>query len=197
MTTVKALILTGYGLNCDHETAYVFDQAGATSQRVHINSLIKGDVKLSDYQIMAFVGGFSWGDDHGAGVIQAIRMKTHLENQIQAFMEKGNLIIGICSGFQTLVNMGVLPGGGTSMKRSVAFLHNDMGNFRNDWVHLKVNTNSPCVFTRDMDFVEYPIRHGEGKFYAETKRGTLIELVAHFTKNEPKGEFVIVVGGKE
>jgi len=196
MTAVEALILTGYGMNCDHETAYAFDKAGATSQRVHINSLINGDIKLSDYKIMVFVGGFSWGDDHGAGVIQAIRMNTHLGNQIQTFVENGNLIIGICNGFQTLVNMGILPDGVTSLKRSVALVHNDVGNFRDDWVHLKINANSPCVFTRDMDLVEYPIRHGEGKFYAESKiLKKLIrqnQIVLRYAKSDgslAKGEF--------
>jgi hypothetical protein len=76
MSKIRALVLTGYGLNCDHETAYAFKSAGAVSERVHINSLIKGEVSLDKFNIMAFVGGFSWGDDHGAGVIQAVRMKT-------------------------------------------------------------------------------------------------------------------------
>ena len=167
MKPVNALILTGYGMNCDHETAHSFELAGAKAQRVHINSLVNGDVSLSDFQIVAFVGGFSWGDDHGAGVVQAIRMNTHLGEQIQAFMTGGNLIIGICNGFQTLVNMGLLPGGEHSKERCVALVHNDGGNFRDDWVHLKINEKSPCVFTKNMDLVEYPIRHGEGKFYAD------------------------------
>jgi phosphoribosylformylglycinamidine synthase len=73
---VKALVLTGYGLNCDHETAYALELSGAVAHRHHINSLIEGAVNLKDYQILVFGGGFSWGDDHGAGVIQAVRMKT-------------------------------------------------------------------------------------------------------------------------
>ncbi|PLX45814.1 MAG: phosphoribosylformylglycinamidine synthase, partial [Desulfobacteraceae bacterium] len=73
MSMVNALVLTGYGLNCDHETAYALELSGAVAHRHHINSLIEGAVKLKDYQIMVFGGGFSWGDDHGAGVIQAVR----------------------------------------------------------------------------------------------------------------------------
>ena len=110
MSDVNVVVLTGYGLNCDNETAYGFELAGAKSHRIHINSLIDGSVSLDDYQIMAFGGGFSWGDDHGAGVIQAVRMRTNIGSQIHDFVERGNLIKGICNGFQTLVNMGLMPG---------------------------------------------------------------------------------------
>ena len=167
MSNVKVLVLAGYGMNCDHETAFAFELAGATAIRVHINSLIDGSVRLDDFDIMAFVGGFSWGDDHGAGVIQAVRMKTNIGDKILEFVEKQNLVIGICNGFQTLVNLGLLPGLDRDYgQRSIALTHNDCGNFRNDWVNLKVNPNSPCIFTGGIDRIELPIRHGEGKFYA-------------------------------
>jgi phosphoribosylformylglycinamidine synthase subunit PurQ / glutaminase len=168
MSGVKVLVLAGYGLNCDHETAYAFELAGAKAQRVHINSLIDGAVELEPFHIMAFVGGFGWGDDHGAGVVQAVKLKTRIGDKILEFVERGNLIIGICNGFQAIVNMGLLPGfDNIYTKRSVALTFNDCGNFRDDWVYLKVNHSSPCVFTRDMDKIELPIRHGEGKFYSD------------------------------
>jgi len=168
MKDVKVLVLSGYGLNCDHETAYAFSLAGAVPERVHINSLIDGSVKLSDYRIMTFVGGFGWGDDHGAGVIQAVRLKTNLGDKLFRFIDAGNLIIGICNGFQALVNLGLLPGIDRDYgKRSVALIYNDCGNFRDQWVTLKVNPASPCIFTRGMDRMELPVRHGEGKFYSD------------------------------
>jgi phosphoribosylformylglycinamidine synthase I len=176
MSDVKALVLTGYGLNCDHETAYCFELAGAKAVRVHINSLIDGSVSLEDFQIMAFVGGFSWGDDHGASVIQAVRLKTNIGNKILKFVENGNLVLGICNGFQSLVNLGLLPGFDHDYKtRSVALTFNDCGNFRDDWVTLKVNTQSPCIFTRGLERMELPIRHAEGKFYAD--KATIERLV--------------------
>ncbi|PIE75056.1 MAG: phosphoribosylformylglycinamidine synthase I [Deltaproteobacteria bacterium] len=166
MNKVKALILTGFGLNCDEETAHAFEMAGAKADKIHINDLVNGDISIHDYKILAFGGGFSWGDEHGAGVLQAIRMKTHLGNELAEFVEKDNLIIGICNGFQTLVNIGLLPGFSLgSYEREVALIHND-GNFIDDWVNLKVE-KSNCVFTRGIDFMELPVRHGEGKFYAE------------------------------
>lgn len=166
--TVKALVLTGYGLNCDMETAHSLEMAGASAHRVHINSLIDGSARLSDYRILVFGGGFSWGDDHGAGVIQAVRMKHNLGDKLTDFVDKGNLVIGICNGFQTIVNLGLLPGfDGDYTTRSVALTYNDCGNFRNDWITLRFNADSPCVFTRDLDVLDLPVRHGEGKFITD------------------------------
>ena len=168
MNHVKALVLTGYGLNCDHETAYALALSGAEAHRVHINSLIAGAVNLMDFQILVFGGGFSWGDDHGAGVVQAVRMKTNLGDKIQAFIDAGNLVLGICNGFQTLVNLGLLPGFDRDYtQRSVALTFNDCGNFRDQWVTLKVVPASSCIFTAGLDILELPVRHGEGKFYAQ------------------------------
>ena len=164
----NVLVLTGFGLNCDHETAYAFELAGASARRVHINALIAGEVSLEDFQILAFGGGFSWGDDHGAGVIQAMRLKTNIGDKLLDFVAARKLIIGICNGFQTLVNLGLLPGiDGDYAQRSVALTYNDCGNFRDQWVHLKINPDSACVFTQGMQPLELPVRHGEGKFYAE------------------------------
>ncbi len=163
----KVLVLTGYGLNCDIETAHACEQAGARADRVHINDVISGAANLSDYQMIVFIGGFSWGDDHGAGVIQAVRMKKHAGDRIATFVEDGNLVLGICNGFQTIVNMGLLPGFDNDYQtRATALTYNDCGNFRDDWVHLAIDSESPCVFTRGMTHVELPIRHGEGKLVA-------------------------------
>ena len=171
----NVLVLTGFGLNCDHETAYAFELAGAAPRRVHINSLISGDVAVDDFQILAFGGGFSWGDDHGAGVIQALRMKTNLGDQLLDFVAADKLVIGICNGFQTLVNLGLLPAiDGDYTQRSVALINNDCGNFRDQWVRVKMDAASPCVFTRGIDTLDMPVRHGEGKFY--TREDTLAAL---------------------
>ena len=169
----KALVLTGFGLNCDWETTHALELAGAEAHRVHINQLVMGEkigeiARLEDYQIFAFIGGFSWGDDHGAGVIFATKLLYNIGEDILRFIEEGNLVIGICNGFQAMVNVGLLPGfDGDYRSRTVALIGNDCGNFRDQWVHLKVETGSPCVFTRGLEHLELPVRHGEGKFYAE------------------------------
>ena len=163
---IRALVLTGFGLNCDLETAHALELAGAEAERVHINALVDGSARLADYQILAFGGGFSWGDDHGAGVLQAVRLRTNIGDQLRGFVESQRLVIGICNGFQTLVNLGLLPGfDGDYQTRSVALTNNDCGNFRDDWITLKMDPQASCVFTEGIDRIDLPIRHGEGKFY--------------------------------
>ena len=165
--TVHVLVLTGYGLNCDFETAYAFELAGALSTRVHINALISRETFLKDYDILVFDGGFSWGDDHGAGVLEAVRIGSNIGDALFEFIEDGKLVLGICNGFQALVNLGLLPGFDENYKtRQVALTFNDCGNFRDDWVPLLSNPESPCVFTEGVTRIELPVRHGEGKFYA-------------------------------
>ena len=173
----RALVLTGYGLNCDYETAHVFRLAGAEPVKVHINDLIGGQVSLQDFQIMAFIGGFAWADDHGAGVILATKLRRHLESELSDFISRGNYVIGICNGFQALVNLGLLPGGeGGLLKREVALTYNDCGNFRDQWVHLKVEPTA-CVFAQGPGHIELPVRHAEGKFVADPE--TLARLEAN------------------
>lgn len=172
MTDVKALVLTGYGLNCDSETNFSLRLAGAQSHRIHINDLIRAEktglkTALKDYHILVFGGGFSWADDHGAGVLMASKLKHHLGKDMERFIEEGKLILGICNGFQCLVNLGLLPGFEYDYReRRVALTYNDSGNFIDTWVGLKINPESPCVFTKGLSLLELPVRHGEGKFYA-------------------------------
>jgi len=164
---VRVLVLTGFGLNCDFETAYAFELAGAVSTRVHINALIAGEDDLKGYDILVFDGGFSWGDDHGAGVLEAVRFRSNMGEALLEFIEEGKLVLGICNGFQALVNLGLLPGfDGDYKTRQVALTFNDCGNFRDDWVSLAGSAQSPCVFTRGISQLELPVRHGEGKFFA-------------------------------
>ena len=201
MTVVRALILTGYGLNCDYETDYSFKVAGAESHRVHINELIRIEKSspgtgLSHYHILVFGGGFSWADDHGAGVLLASKLRFTIGEQIQRFIRDGKLIIGICNGFQSLVNLGLLPGfEGNYTERRVALTYNDSGNFIDSWVNLRISSDTPCVFTKGIDQIELPVRHGEGKFYTSNEDIERLvqnnQVVAQYadTKGEPaKGE---------
>lgn len=199
---VKALVLTGFGLNCDIETAHAFETAGANAHRVHINSLISGKVALDDFHILAFGGGFSWGDDHGAGVIQALKLKNHIGEKILSFVNQGKLVIGICNGFQTLVNLGLLPGIDKDYQtRSVALTWNDCGNFRDQWVNLSINPDSPCVFTKGLiseKFIELPIRHAQGKFVAEKSVVERLiannQVVLRYADENPNGSVYEIAG---
>lgn len=178
---VKALILTGYGLNCDYETEHALILAGAEARRIHINDVINssGEI-LADYHILVFGGGFSWADDHGAGVVFASKIKFNIGEQINRFIKDGKLIIGICNGFQSLVNIGLLPGFDENYtSREVALAGNDKGNFIDSWVKLKTNPESNCIFTKGIDTIDLPVRHAEGKFYADND--TIEKL---FTSNQ-------------
>jgi phosphoribosylformylglycinamidine synthase subunit PurQ / glutaminase len=178
MIVPRALVLTGFGLNCDGETAYALVVAGARVERIHLNSLLEGERNLLDFQIFVVGGGFSWGDDHGAGVVMAMRMKHRMSDKLLDFVNRGGLVLGICNGFQVLVNLGLLPFfEPPDLKREVALIGNDCGSFRDQWVALAANPSSPCIFTRGMKAVDLPVRHGEGKFYAEP--AVIERLIAH------------------
>ncbi len=164
----KALVLTGYGINCDIETQHAFKLAGARAQRVHINDLINGKERLSDYHILSFPGGFSFGDDIASGKVLANMVKYNIGEQIQEFIDSGKLILGICNGFQAMVKMGLLPGFNEDYAtQEVTLTYNDSGRFEDRWVHLKANKISNCMFTKEIENIYLPVRHGEGKFVAK------------------------------
>jgi len=166
--TPKVLVLTGYGINCDIETQHAFKLAGARAERVHINDLINGKERLSDYHILSFPGGFSFGDDIASGKVLANMVKYNIGEQIQEFIDSGKLILGICNGFQAMVKMGLLPGFNDDYAtQEVTLTYNDSGRFEDRWVHLKANKISKCVFTKGIENIYLPVRHGEGKFVAK------------------------------
>lgn len=203
MSLVRAIVLTGFGLNCDLETAHALQVAGAKTERVHLNSLVWGERSLRDFQILVVGGGFSWGDDHGAGVIMALRLKHRLGDALLEFVARGGVVIGICNGFQVLVNVGLLPAfTPAQLTREVALINNDCANFRDQWVHLAVNGRSPCILTRDIQTLELPVRHGEGKFYAEASvidrliaNGQVFMRYADALGNPARGEFPLNPNG--
>ncbi len=165
---IKVLVITGFGLNCEKETAAAFSLVGASPEQVHLNDLIAGKHTLDEYQMLVFIGGFSFGDHLGSGTVFANRVKFQLRDQLEKFVADGKLVMGICNGFQTLTRLGMVPAlGGDYFTQQAALAHNDCGTFRDDWCCLGVNPDSPCVFTRGMKQVRLPLRHGEGKFVAD------------------------------
>ena len=107
--SVNAIVLTGFGINCDNETQGALARAGASARRVHLNDVIADPALLGDYHIMAIPGGFSFGDHVASGKILANRLRGKLGGPVQQFIADGKLIIGICNGFQVMVKMGLLP----------------------------------------------------------------------------------------
>lgn len=194
----RVLIFSGYGLNCEEETKFAFEQVGAKAEIVHVNDLIKNPKRFSKYQIAAFPGGFSYGDDTGSGNAYAHRIKNHLWDNFLGFVRKDKLIIGICNGFQILANLGVLPALNKNYgQREVALLHNDSARYTVRWTDLKVENNqSPWL--AGLNNLSLPIAHSEGKFYAppkilnELKKKRLIAL--RYVSFNPNGSLFDIAG---
>jgi phosphoribosylformylglycinamidine synthase I len=159
----KALVIRTAGTNCDKESVYAFEHAGAKVDLRHINFL-KKHKSLADYNIICFPGGFSYGDNLGAGKIMALELNLWLKDAIKDFADKGGLAIGICNGFQIMVKTGLLPD--VDFQQKVTLTDNDCGRFEARWVHLKPEGGS--VWLKGLpQVITLPVAHGEGKFYAE------------------------------
>lgn len=168
----KALIIRTAGINCDKETEFAFNLAGAKTDLQHIN-YVKKKNNLSDYQIICIPGGFSYGDDLGAGKIFSLEFLYWLKDQLKAFIDKGGLILGICNGFQVLVKTGILPD--LDFQQKVTLTVNDSGRFEDRWVYLKVESEN--IWLKDLpELINLPVAHGEGKFYAESSILDKIEI---------------------
>ncbi len=167
MNKPKTLVLTGYGVNCDAETKFAFDYAGAEADIVHINDLIERPSVLKNYQIFVFPGGFSYGDDTGSGKALANRIKNNLFDEIKAFTERDTLMLGICNGFQVMACLGVVPGPGISVRPEVALMNNSSFRYQCRWVDLKAEKDCPSVFLKGIEKLHIPVAHGEGNFYAD------------------------------
>lgn len=181
MGRVRALILRAAGTNCDEETAFAFEQAGATTSLVHIAALLSGEKRLADYQIMAIPGGFTYGDDLGAGRVLANEIRLKLGEDIKSFTRGGGLILGICNGFQVLVKSGILPAPTSPDQPRLTLTTNDSGRFECRWVFLAVNDKSPCLFTREIERLELPVAHGEGKVVAPPEALAGLNVALYYT----------------
>jgi phosphoribosylformylglycinamidine synthase I len=159
----RTLILRAAGVNCDIETAHAFELAGAVPKTVHVNRILENPRLLDEFQIAAFPGGFSYGDDIAAGKILANQIAHHLAEPMQRFVEAGKPVIGICNGFQVLIKTNLLLGGLAGARAAATLTNNDCGRFIDRWVHLSRKSNK-CIWTQGIERLELPIAHGEGKF---------------------------------
>ena len=181
MAKVRTLILRAPGTNCDIETDFAFRQAGAEVVSVHVNRLIRREQLLSDYHIMVIPGGFTYGDDIAAGKVLANELRLKLGEDIMRFVEGGGLILGICNGFQVMVKAGILPEPGDSSLSRLTLANNDSGRFECRWVHLGVNKESPCVFTKGIESMYLPVAHGEGKVVADPEVLPGLNVALYYT----------------
>ncbi len=158
------MILHANGSNRDRDAALAVQLSGGKPEIVHINQLLDNERKLEDYAMLIVPGGFSYGDDLGAGVLWALDLRARFQDQLTAFVKSGQPVLGICNGFQTLVKAGILPGDHLEM-RSSTLTFNQSGHFECRWVTLEVNKNSSSIFLQGLDdVIDCPVAHGEGRF---------------------------------
>ena len=178
MNKPRVLVIRAPGTNCDAETAFAFEVAGANSDLIHISRLAEGQPRLDSYQVFAIPGGFSYGDDLGAGKVQANELELRLRDQLVPFVERGGLVLGICNGFQVLVRAGLLPvpfGG-----QRVSLLPNSSGKYECRWVHLRSAPGNSCVFTRGIERIDLAVGHGEGRLFVPAEAVKDIVPALHY-----------------
>jgi phosphoribosylformylglycinamidine synthase I len=164
MLSPRAMILRAPGTNCDHETAHAFERAGAIARRVHVKAFAERPALADDFQILCIPGGFSYGDDIASGRIFALELKMRLGDSLRHFRDKGGLVLGICNGFQVLLQTGLLLGDPTTGRPMASLAHNRSGRFIDRWVHLRAEQGK-CLFLQGIDgLFDLPIAHGEGRF---------------------------------
>ena len=163
--TVQVCIVTGFGINTEREMALAFELAGARAAWLHVNDLIAAPERLGEFGIFVVPGGFSFGDHLGSGAMLAALMARTLREALAAFIARGGLVLGVCNGFQVLTRMGLVPGL-DGWSQSVALVHNDSGRYEDRWVEVRFDPASPCLWTRGIERLALPVRHGEGKLVA-------------------------------
>ena len=204
MSRPRICVVRAPGTNCDIETAFAFESCGGHAERVHVFRLLEQPERLAEYQVLCVPGGFSYGDDLGAGVIFSRQLRGRLGAALAAFLERDTLMLGICNGFQVLLKAGILPGGAEAWppapdaQPDATLTWNDNGHYTDRWVRLRVAAGGN-VFLRGMDALDLPIAHAEGKLVVRNasaldawRRGGQIAL--EYDPHNPNGSVANIAG---
>jgi phosphoribosylformylglycinamidine synthase len=179
---IRVCVLRVGGTNCDAETQRAFQELGVQAESVHVNELIKRQ-NLLDYSVLVFPGGFSFGDYVRSGVIFARHLSAKLGKELTTFVDEGRPILGICNGFQILVEFGLLPGfKGMSAYPEATLTTNEPQGFKCEWIYLKQENKGKCAFTSKIPsgkVLRMPIAHGEGRLlFPKQKEDALLRRPA-------------------
>lgn len=161
MAKPRVLVLRAPGINCDEETAFAWQRAGADCDLIHVKQLIAAPESLDHTQLITIPGGFSYGDDIASGKILANQLNHHLGDRLRTFVDRGGLVLGICNGFQVLVRMGLLPGVDCGVRATLAL--NESGRYEDRWVRLRATAKCRCHFVEPGEEFDLPVGHGEGR----------------------------------
>jgi phosphoribosylformylglycinamidine synthase len=184
MSTPRAIVLTGFGINCEEEMAAAYVLAGAQADIVHLNDVFLEKVSIHEYDILNFPGGFSFGDDLGSGKVLANKLQYRrlasgslFMDELQRFLGDGKFVMGVCNGFQALVKMGLLPNVHGRNEQEVTLTTNNSGKFEDRWVTCRNAGDNRTPFLQGIDVLDLPVRHGEGKLVlsSEAVRERILE----------------------
>src|SRR5579883_977380 len=190
MSKNRALVISGDGINCESETIWGLQAAGFQGDEVHITSLLSKPSLLNDYALIVFPGGFSFGDEIASGKVLAIKIMDKLQDAMHQCIEKDRLVLGICNGFQALVQMSLLPDSQNGAEKTVSLVHNEGGHFINKWVELEVPAPARTGFFAGLEKIELPIRHGEGRIRPKSGKEEYIDRHATLRyANDVNGSF--------
>src|SRR5579863_6407265 len=159
----RAIVLRAAGINCDQEAQAACEKVGFAADVLHVNRLIERPKLVQEYGFLIVPGGFSFGDDLGAGKVLANELKARLVPELREFIQAGRLMLGICNGFQVLTKAGLLPDPQAASWAQATLGNNDSGKFEDRWIRLKV-CSLKSEFLKEEEVIELPIAHGEGKF---------------------------------
>lgn len=173
--TIKALVLTGEGINCETETAYAFQKAGASSTMMHLNDFLELN-SLDNFDILVFPGGFSFGDEIRSGKIVAELIKLHQFDAIKNFIEQGKPVLGVCNGFQILTQLGVFN---NFEERSFTLSENREGKFIDKWIELELLPNTSLWLKEISTDLFMPIRHKEGRIIGQIPKDQILLKYAY------------------
>jgi len=200
MTRPTAMVLRAAGTNCDKESAYALELAGFRAERVHVFGLMEDPRRLEAVQLLMIPGGFSYGDDVAAGKILANQMIHRLAGPLNAFVEAGKLVLGVCNGFQVLIKSGLLPWGraAAAAGRDATLAWNDCGRFVDRWVRLRTHSGH-CAFLAGGQRLRLPIAHAEGKFVPRdeavlARLGDGDQVAVRYDGDNPNGSIDDIAG---
>ncbi len=165
--TFRVCVLRVGGTNCDAETRRSLAEFGVFAEVLHMNQ-IAGKGRLEEYDGLVIPGGFAYGDYVRAGVIWAKEILVKMGSEMRDFLDEGKPILGICNGFQVLVETGILPGiEGISLLPTAALATNFSAKYECRWIHVKHENQGNCIFTRNItrnQVLCMPVAHAEGSF---------------------------------
>jgi len=154
---ITAAILKFPGTNNDAETERALAAAGFSTKILPVTLLNKNDIM--NYSLIVIPGGFSYGDYVHAGKLATLELELRLGSALHTYKETGGLLLGICNGFQILLQSGLLPAGSLTVNSNKRFICR--------WVRLKViNRKNPFLGLLPEE-IELPVAHAEGRFITD------------------------------